>query len=73
MSDEPRVVASHRATTSSRTPGHVNKGTVMRFAAGLIRCADCGGKHLDYVAPGLHGLHWRAGRLVNCVGREVTP
>ncbi len=41
--------------------------------AKLIRCADCKRICLDYVPLGEHGLHWRNGKLLNCVNREVKP
>lgn len=71
------TIISHRATTSSRTPGRVNEGTVSFTAARVVPCDDCLGYRLDLVPPGQHGRRWtvRDGRriLVNCANRELEP
>lgn len=72
---EPAPVPSRRATTSSRTPGKVNEGTVWLPPKGLRRCESCGGLCDDWVPAGWHAPHVRlvAGelRLVNCKGRVL--
>lgn len=66
---------SHRSTTSSRTPGRVNQGTVVSEAHTHEPCLLCGGLKpvgCEYHAPRLlirDGKHIR----VDCVGREVPP
>lgn len=72
MSDA-RLKPSHRSTTSSRTPGRVNQGTVWSIASALVRCEDCAVLTTDFVAPGRHGTHWHDGVLVNCAGKPVPP
>jgi hypothetical protein len=68
---DDRVVPSHRATTSSRTPGRVNEGTVQVRVSGLRRCGDCGVITSAFVPAGQHGVRWRVNDLVNCVGRVL--
>jgi hypothetical protein len=69
---DERVVPSHRATTSSRTPGRVNEGTVQVRISGLRTCGDCGVVTSAFVPAGQHGIRWRGNELVNCVGRVLV-
>jgi hypothetical protein len=62
-------VPSHRRTTSSRTPGRVNEGTVQVELRRLEVCPFCNGL---WFGGDLHGVHFdSAGRRVDCVGRVV--
>lgn len=67
-----RTIASHRETTSSRTPGRVNRGTVYYAPAVLRVCEDCGAITSEAVMPDEHAPHLARveGRiaLVNCRG-----
>jgi hypothetical protein len=70
--DAVRTVGhSHRSTTSSRTPGHKNEGTVAYALNKIVTCPACG--HLRYAGTGPHAPRWLDGRLVDCCGREVRP
>lgn len=66
---------SHRQTTSSRTPGRINHGTVQVRASGFATCPDCGAKCNASVPKGKHAPHLALieGRLglVNCVNRVL--
>lgn len=64
-------VPSQRHTTSSRLPGRDIAGTVWRRRVQVVACPACGGIRRDSAGP--HAPQWRDGRLVDCVGREVTP
>ncbi len=69
-------IASHRATTSSKTPGRVNEGTVQVQFSGIRICEECGGVVAGFVEPGAHGPRVfadGAGNAViaNCVGRVI--
>lgn len=65
----PATKASHRATTSSRTPGRINRGTVRVEARALVQCPDCGAMTFDSDHP--HAPHFRDGVLVDCIGRAI--
>lgn len=65
------LVASQRATTSSRHPGRVFRGTVYVDVRLVEVCAACGGSRR--VGSGAHAPRMVAGRLVDCVGQELTP
>lgn len=63
------TVASHRATTSSRTPGKVNAGTVRVLRWEIVPCDDCGAFRFASTAP--HASRFVRGVLTDCKGREV--
>lgn len=63
-----QLVHSQRSTTSSRTPGRVNEGTVPFRAAGLVRCV-CGFFRMNLGGP--HAPRWERGLLVDCQGKAV--
>lgn len=65
------LVASHRATTSSRRPGRVFRGTIYVDLRMVVVCPACGGSRR--VGSGAHAPRMAGGRLVDCVGRKVTP
>ena len=65
------LVASHRATRSSRTPGRVNTGTVYFVTSQIVSCLDCKRPMRDLVPLGRHAVRWVDGVKRNCVGREV--
>jgi hypothetical protein len=69
--DEATLKPSHRATTSSRTPGKVNRGTVWTHTGHLVRCADCGAAVPETLEPGRHAPRRIGSKLVNCVGRVL--
>lgn len=59
-----------RKTTSSRTPGKVNKGIVdHRGTSGLHDCENCGRKRYNFASP--HAPHWHDGKLVDCIGQVI--
>jgi hypothetical protein len=60
---------SFRSTTSSRSPGHKNEGTVAYQLNKIVTCPDCGS--LRYAGDGPHAPRWLDGRLVDCCLREV--
>lgn len=72
---ETTLIPSHRATTSSRTPGRVNQGTVWLLPAGLRLCKECDRLCYDHVLIGHHAPHVRRidgeHRVVNCSGRVL--
>lgn len=70
MADQELLVHSQRSTTSSRTPGRVNQGTVAVRPARLERCT-CG--HVRMLLAGPHAPRWRDGELVDCGGTPVVP
>lgn len=62
---------SQRRTTSSRTPGRVNEGTVITFTRKLIECPFCKGRRLDFDGP--HGTRVvGVGQVRDCAGRTWT-
>lgn len=63
------TVASHRATTSSRTPGKVNRGTIRHAVSQLVACVDCGVLRMGFGGP--HAPHFANRVQVDCIGREV--
>jgi hypothetical protein len=63
------LVHSHRSTTSSRTPGRVNQGTVAIRPGLLVTCGACGGRWFG--GGGSHAPHWVNGVLVDCVNRRI--
>lgn len=64
-------IASQRATTSSRTPGQVNRGVVYFEAKQIIVCPKCGRVRMDLGGP--HSPHFAAGNVkVDCVGDPVV-
>lgn len=63
------LVASQRATTSSRHPGRVFRGAVYVDVRPVEVCAACGGSRR--VGSGTHAPRMVAGRLVDCRGAEV--
>lgn len=65
------LVASQRATTSSRHPGRVFRGAVYVDVRTVEVCPACGGSRR--VGSGAHAPRMAGGRLVDCVGREVVP
>ncbi len=66
------LVPSHRATTSSRTPGRVNRGTVWVWATKLVRCPKCGQLRMDLGGP--HSPHFNdANQRVDCIGEPAGP
>lgn len=67
--DARTVGHSFRSTTSSRTPGHKNEGTVAYQLGKIVSCPDCG--HLRYAGTGPHAPRWLDGRRVDCCGRPV--
>lgn len=64
------TIASHRATTSSRTPGRINRGTVRVDAWEIAPCQNCGA--LRYVSMAPHAPRFVGGALVDCVGTLLT-
>jgi hypothetical protein len=68
-------IPSQRATTSSRTPGRVNEGTVWLPPKGLRLCRECGGLCDDMVPLGQHAPHLsligEELHVVNCAGRVL--
>lgn len=64
----PVMMASHRYTTSSRRPGQVIHGAVMREVTRLQECAKC---HKPWFGGSVHAPHYRGSSLVDCVGDEV--
>jgi hypothetical protein len=69
--EDALVKASHRATTSSRMPGRVNRGTVWTEAGRLVTCPDCGAAIPERIPTGRHAPRRVEGRLVNCAGKEM--
>lgn len=69
--DAQTVGHSFRSTTSSKTPGRKNEGTVAYRLTHVVACPDCGG--LRYAGTGPHAPRWLDGRKVDCQGREVRP
>lgn len=63
------LVASQRATASSRHPGRVFRGTVYVDVRPVTVCLACGGSRR--VGSGVHSPRMVRGRLVDCVGQEV--
>lgn len=64
------LVPTHHATTSSRHPGTVFRGTTWSARRSVVACVACGGLRLEL--GGVHAPHWRRdGVLVDCAGREV--
>lgn len=61
---------SHRSTTSSRTPGKLNEGTVYVRLSALVVCSDCGTRWFG-AGGGPHAAHWRGSQLVDCAGRVL--
>jgi len=69
-------VISHRATTSSRHPAHIFRGTIHVATPGLQRCEKCGGYYLAYAYGHPHAPRFDAQKmLVDCAGDvvEVRP
>lgn len=66
-----KTIPSHRSTTSSRTPGRVNEGTVQVRVGGLRQCGDCGSVTSAFIPAGQHAVRWRGNELVNCIGRVL--
>lgn len=62
----PDLVASPRSTTSSRTPGQKNEGTVYHQRRQVLTCPDCGAVRMDFDSP--HAPRWANGTLVDCIG-----
>lgn len=66
------LVASQRSTTSSRTPGRVNEGTVYHERVTIIPCPDgCSAWMLETIPAGHHAPHWLDGRVVNCRNQPI--
>ena len=65
---------SHRATTSSRFPGRVFEGDVMRGTVELVRCEACGAPRLAVAGTelGLHSVVERPSGLRDCLQRPVV-
>lgn len=68
----PLLTALPRATRSSRTPGHVNRGTVYSRRVTLKRCGDCGRVVDGGCEAGRHSVLAVGGVWRNCVGKEVA-
>lgn len=66
------LTASQRATTSSRHPGLVFRGSVYVEVRPITMCPLCGGSRR--VGEGPHAPRIvGGGRRVDCVGAEVKP
>jgi hypothetical protein len=63
-------VASQRATTSSRHPGTVFRGTVHARVLSITLCPDCGLSRRTGDGP--HAPHWHQGQVVDCQLRAVS-
>lgn len=73
IAEAPALFASHRATTSSKTPVRVNRGIIYSAKAQIEACKHCG--KLRRLFPGLHAAHWdnqNPPQLVDCAGRPCV-
>lgn len=71
----PGQHASHRATTSSRTPGKVNRGTVYRrsFQHPPLHLCKCGQSQEQCVACGTWFCEATGHQKHSCESKGATP
>lgn len=63
------LVPTHHATTNSRHPGTVFRGTTWSARRTVTTCPDCHGVRFDMGGP--HSPHFANKVLVDCAGRPI--